>query len=715
MEISLRVNTGNELFFFYISTVNININTNMTLAQFYALVDEKFPDNVSAKISSADIRDALKGIGYQLYNDVSEKSTGWTPITSIVADGERRVVKIVDWVGGDNAKPAINVYVGAAGFTAIIADAIDVRGDLGPTGWTPVYGIIDDGLRKVIKVTDWTGGEGVKPTINVYLGLDGYTANIAQAINIRGNPGATWSNSASIPVAGSGTDGDYHLQTTTGDIYSRTAGVWSLIGNVKGPAGTLTASGLPARTTPINRANDKVMLQRSDGVLEKANLYQLAGGFPLVTGNLVTNGNTEFGDLSNLSASDVTKLTLDLTQSPPAGGKGAFKYVGANGFLRTTDLIPVNLLRRHRLSVVARHGDSSGANYDAAARCFFGLSCYDSEGLEIMPPHWAKVNGTQTTLAAPLNTGQTTMTLTSSANWHNGSTAANRGFAWYPYTNGAGQLFPDYGYSRNISSQHNAYSLGNGGAWAQSGISGNVVTLRAPWPGPNLPSGTKVANVMEGSTFMYSSALNNALVPNAWTLYECYVQGINPGNSEDPANLMFRPGTAFIRPILLINYNNPASTTTFYLTMLDLRETGFDASTFLAGTNTFSGSNTFTGETIVKRITASGSAPTAATGSGAGSGGTVSIAAGSSDIAGTITLVIGSSPPSTQTIATITFSSAMPAAPRAIVISARNNQAGMSLARFFISAKTASTWTLSSTDVTLSAGTTYILDYIIIA
>lgn len=544
---------------------------------------------------------------------------------------------------------------------------------------------------------------------------------------IQGQAGSIWYNTFSAPVAGSGFDNDYHLNRTTGDIYYRTAGVWNAIGNVKGPAGTLTASALPTRTTPINRTNDKVVVQRSDGVLEKINLYQLAGGFPLVTGNLVANGNSEFGDLSNLSAGNQAKLAFDVTQSPPAGGKGAFKYTGINETLRTVDLIPVNLLRRLRLSVVARHGDTSGANYDANARCFFGLACYDAEGVEIMPPHWAKVTGTQTTLAAALTTGATTMTLTSSANWHNGATAGNRGFAWYPYTNGLGQVFPDYGFSRNVSNQYNAYSLGNGGAWAQSGIVGNVVTLRAPWPGPNLAAGTKVANVMEGGTYLYSSVMNYSLVPNAWTLYECFVQGINAGNSEDPANLQFRPGTAYIRPILLVNYNNPAVTTTFYFTMLDVRESGFDSSAFLAannaftggntfsGANTFTGANAFSGDVTMKRLIASGSTPTVASGTGVGTGGSVSILAGSTDMAGTVTINSGTATLATNAVvATLTFSSALPQAPRAIMLTARNGVTGQQLTRFYIGTKTATTFQIATGESGLETSKNYQLDYLVI-
>ncbi|RCR69431.1 hypothetical protein [Larkinella punicea] len=506
--------------------------------------------------------------------------------------------------------------------------------------------------------------------------------------------------------------------------YVELKGIQGLKGDTgaKGDTGTLTSSALPARTTPINRALDKMVVQRSDGVLEKVNLYQLAGGQPLVTGNLVANGNSEFGDLSNMTPSDATKLIFDPTQSVPAGGKGAFKYAGVAAFVRTTDLIPVNLLRRHRISMVARTGDSNGANYDALARGYFGVICYDADGLEITPPHFAKVTGAaQTTLAVALNPGATTMTLTSAAGWHNGATAASRGFAWYPYTNSLGQLFPDYGYSRNVSSNYSVYWQSNGGTWLSGGIAGNVITLRTPWAGPALAAGTKVANVMEGGTYLYSSVLNNALVPNAWTLYDAFIQGVNQGNTEDPANMMFRPGTAFIRPIMLINYNGPAASTTFYFTMLDIRESTFDSATLLAGNNaftglnTFSGANTFSADQTIKRIIASGSAPSAAVGTGAGTGGNITIMAGSTDMAGTFTLVTGTSIPTNQTIATITFSSAFAAAPKAVVLTARNNQASMSIARFYISSKTASTFVLFSNDVALSSSQTYIFDFIVIA
>lgn len=53
---------------------------------------------------------------------------GWSPLFAIVADGDRRVLQVADWVGGDEPKPTTGQYVGAAGLTANIAEAVDIRG-----------------------------------------------------------------------------------------------------------------------------------------------------------------------------------------------------------------------------------------------------------------------------------------------------------------------------------------------------------------------------------------------------------------------------------------------------------------------------------------------------------------------------------------------------------------------------------------------------------
>ncbi len=60
---------------------------------------------------------------------------GWGPIEALVADGTRRVKRIVDWVGGEGQKPPVGMYVCGTGYTTNIADATDVRGAAGLQCW----------------------------------------------------------------------------------------------------------------------------------------------------------------------------------------------------------------------------------------------------------------------------------------------------------------------------------------------------------------------------------------------------------------------------------------------------------------------------------------------------------------------------------------------------------------------------------------------------
>ncbi len=121
-------------------------------------------------------------------------------------------------------------------------------------GWSPVFSLITDSARRVLKVTDWTGGEGSKPAINVYVTVSGLTGVLGDAIDIRGaagatgstgatgTNGATWFSGSGVPSNGTGANGDYYFRTTTNDVYLKASGAWNTpIANLKGddgPAGT---------------------------------------------------------------------------------------------------------------------------------------------------------------------------------------------------------------------------------------------------------------------------------------------------------------------------------------------------------------------------------------------------------------------------------------------------------------------------------------------
>lgn len=59
---------------------------------------------------------------------------GWSMVTALVADGERRVRRVVDWTGGEGIKPDVGGYLGPSGIVQTIAEATDDRGPTGAPG-----------------------------------------------------------------------------------------------------------------------------------------------------------------------------------------------------------------------------------------------------------------------------------------------------------------------------------------------------------------------------------------------------------------------------------------------------------------------------------------------------------------------------------------------------------------------------------------------------
>lgn len=132
---------------------------------------------------------------------------GWAPIFSVVIDGTRRVLQVADWVGGAGTKPAAGDYVGPTGLTSVLANAVDIRGpqglkgDTGDKGWTPVLSVVSDGPRRVQQVVDWTGGQGAKPATGDYVGPTGLTSVLADAVDIRGAQGLAGAGSGDMTIA----------------------------------------------------------------------------------------------------------------------------------------------------------------------------------------------------------------------------------------------------------------------------------------------------------------------------------------------------------------------------------------------------------------------------------------------------------------------------------------------------------------------------------
>lgn len=76
----------------------------------------------------------ITGSSRQVIVSATLGGTGWSPVLSLVADGDRRVFQVVNWVGGSGTPPATGEYIGTSGLVSSISSAVDVRGSPGLPG-----------------------------------------------------------------------------------------------------------------------------------------------------------------------------------------------------------------------------------------------------------------------------------------------------------------------------------------------------------------------------------------------------------------------------------------------------------------------------------------------------------------------------------------------------------------------------------------------------
>jgi hypothetical protein len=235
--------------------------------------------------------------------------------------------------------------------------------------------------------------------------------------------------------------------------------------------------------------------------------------------------------------------------------RGGFQTFGESQTYQLNQFVPVDLTKAYGLTAWARSGDEFGESYLPNNRQSFGYAAYDVDYKLILPEHVLRFGGAaDTTLAAPLNPGDTVIRLTNTAGWSNaaGAAAGTRGIAWYGYQNSHGYTYADYTYTRNIALG------GSDGLWNAGAISGNAIALAAPWGGPALPAGAAVRNTGVGSDVVYN-VLDHQTVPGdwTWTQYAGVFGGQVFQNGNDSPT-QFRPGTAYIKPAVLANQHGGA-------------------------------------------------------------------------------------------------------------------------------------------------------------
>lgn len=346
---------------------------------------------------AVDIRGAQGDSGLNGDNGLN----GWTPVIAIISDGERRVMQVVSWMGGSGTAPTSGVYVSLGGFTTDISLAIDIRGAIGPQGepfvinaegllsdrntyddeatgftflatdtgdvyiknspltgdwgppisfvgdkgWSPVLNTVISGERIVLQVSDWIGGEGTKPPAGQYISELGFTNDVSDATNIRGDRGEFFIDAQSFLSD----RGSYDFEERpfafyawdNGKIYlknSDTPGDWTDgfdWRGERGPDGPVGTAGENAYTyttgnftVPSVGGTVNVQVLNTGFMSVGQTLYIESAGYYTVTtilsANLVTLTNTGYTG----NAAPTTVITLNKKVSP-AGISGASPVWGA--------------------------------------------------------------------------------------------------------------------------------------------------------------------------------------------------------------------------------------------------------------------------------------------------------------------------------------------------------------------------------------------------
>jgi hypothetical protein len=167
-----------------------------------------------------------------------------------------------------------------------------------------------------------------------------------------GTPGSVWRSGSGVPSDSLGINGDYYLNTANGDVYTRSSGTYSLVTNIKGLAGTngatwRTGSGIPSDGTGVDgdlylRTSTGAVYQRASGTYSViVNITGPAGidgtdGSDGADGEGVPTGGTAGQVLAKIDGTDFNSEWTD----PPTGtgvpdggttGQVLTKLSGADG------------------------------------------------------------------------------------------------------------------------------------------------------------------------------------------------------------------------------------------------------------------------------------------------------------------------------------------------------------------------------------------------
>lgn len=254
--------------------------------------------------------------------------------------------------------------------------------------------------------------------------------------------------------------------------------------------------------------------------------------------NLVLNGDLSFGDNTNFSS---------FTYSEDASS-GYLSYVSnSSRGLMSNEYIAVDTSKKYLLSMDLKSSNTTATYYA-------GLAEYDIDKKFIDAYNFMYISGSLTFLKKDLKAGDKIVYLDNVSGFKvtSGTPGYQRGFIFWNYKDSTGYQYPVETYSRNVID--NIYDYGS------IDTVNNTITLRSAWTGDTIIAGTKLSQSNSGSTYNYSLRTGGTF-PISWNTYSANISGVN--EKGDVSHQTFRPGTVYVKPLILFNYNNTANTTVY--------------------------------------------------------------------------------------------------------------------------------------------------------
>ncbi len=268
----------------------------------------------------------------------------------------------------------------------------------------------------------------------------------------------------------------------------------------------------------IGRIDGRILVMKKDGS------YILTKGENLVRNGFAENGNENFEEWE-FKNGGFSKKTNSYFQ-------GAV----------TTDFIEINPNKKYYQSMIARTSNPNSTYYA-------GIMEYDIDKKEITAQNYFYKEGSLTYLEKDLKNGDTEIYVNDLTGFNKENPKGiNSGLIFWNYKDSTGYKYPELTYSRyvyfDLFDSKDNFNLAE-----------NKIILNNPWTHGNIEKGTKLSQSSSGGTYNYGLICDSG-IPSEYKYYENYIKGTAGTPTE------FRPGTRYIRVLMLINYNHLPDVTT---------------------------------------------------------------------------------------------------------------------------------------------------------